>query len=296
MTDAGPPSELSAAGVSVPGYQFPENAARAVALAARYGRWRERPTGTGVVLDGIRPEPAAAIISRELGHGAGWLSPHSVTALLDCYGLPLVPTRVVAGADAAVAAAEQVGFPVALKGAAAGLVHKTDAGGVRLGLENRDQVSAAAAEIESSLAAAGFQLNGLVVQAMASPGVEMIVGVVHDPNFGPVLACGAGGAVAELIKDVAVRITPITDLDAREMLRSLRTFPLLDGYRGAPRCDIAAIEDLLLRVAAMVETHPEILELDCNPLIARPDGALIVDARVRIEAAQPPPPLASLAG
>jgi acyl-CoA synthetase (NDP forming) len=117
---------------------------------------------------------------------------------------------------------------------------------------------------------------------------------VNEPSFGPVLACGAGGTVAELIKDVAVRITPITDLDAREILRSLRTFPLLDGYRGAPRCDTAAIEDVLLRVAAMVETHPEIVELDCNPLIARPAGVAIIDARVRVEAAAPPPPLASL--
>ena len=120
---------------------------------------------------------------------------------------------------------------------------------------------------------------------MAPTGVELIVGVVHDHSFGPVLACGAGGTTAELVSDVAVRITPVTDLEAREMLRSLRTFPLLDGYRGAPRCDLAAIEDVLLRVSAMVEAHPEIVELDCNPLIAGPDGAVIVDARVRVETA-----------
>ena len=103
---------------------------------------------------------------------------------------------------------------------------------------------------------------------MVPDGVELIVGVVHDPSFGPVLACGAGGTTAELIKDVAVRITPVSDLDAKEMLRSLRTFPLLDGYRGAPRCDLAAIEDVLLRVSALVEAHPEIAELDLNPVIA----------------------------
>ena len=109
------------------------------------------------------------------------------------------------------------------------------------------------------------------------------------------LACGAGGTSAELINDVAVRITPLTDLDAHEMLRSLKIFPLLDGYRGAPRCDVAAIEDVLLRVSAMVEAHPEIAELDCNPLIATRDGAVIVDARVRVEPPPAPPPLIVLA-
>jgi acetate---CoA ligase (ADP-forming) len=155
-------------------------------------------------------------------------------------------------------------------------------------------VRAAGAEIEASLAAAGHRLDGLIVQPMAFPGVELIVGVVHDRSFGPVLACGAGGTIAELIKDVAVRITPLTDTDAHEMLRSLRTFPLLDGYRGAERCDIEAIEEVLLRVSAMVEAHPELGELDCNPLIARPEGVVIVDARVRVEAAPPSPPLPSL--
>jgi acyl-CoA synthetase (NDP forming) len=294
MTSAGPPSELSADGFRVPGYDFPEEAARAVALAARYGRWRERPTGAEVALDRTRPGQAAAILSRELGKGASWLSPENVSALFDCYSLPLVKARVAADAGAAAVAAEEIGFPVALKAVAPGLIHKTDAGGVRLALEDRAEVVAAAGEIRGSLSEAGYELEGLMVQPMESEGVEMIVGVVNDPSFGPVLACGAGGTVAELIKDVAVRITPITDLDARQMLRSLRTFPLLDGYRGAPRCDPAAIEDVLLRVAAMVETHPEIVELDCNPLIARPAGVQIIDARVRIEDAAPPPPLASL--
>jgi acyl-CoA synthetase (NDP forming) len=129
---------------------------------------------------------------------------------------------------------------------------------------------------------------------MAPAGAELIVGVVNDHNFGPVLACGAGGTAAELIKDIAVRITPLTDLDAHEMLRSLRTFPLLDGYRGAPPCDVTAIEDCLLRVSAMVEAHPEIVELDCNPIVVGPDGAVIVDARMRIEAAPSTRPTSSL--
>jgi acyl-CoA synthetase (NDP forming) len=183
---------------------------------------------------------------------------------------------------------------VALKASASGLVHKTDAGGVRLGLDGADAVRAAAREIEHAVACSGHRLDGLVVQPMAPTGVELIVGVVHDHSFGPVLACGAGGTSAELVSDVAVRITPVTDLEARAMVRSLRTFPLLDGYRGAPHCDLAAIEDVLLRVSAMVEAHPEIAELDCNPLIAGPESAVIVDARVRVETAAPPRPMPSL--
>jgi acyl-CoA synthetase (NDP forming) len=215
-------------------------------------------------------------------------------ALLDCYGLPLIETRVVSGSGAAAAAAGQMDRPVALKAVAPGLLHKSDIGAVRLGLKDPQAVRDAVREIDAAVARAGHQLNGLIVQPMAASGVELIVGVVNDHNFGPVLACGAGGTTAELVKDVAVRITPITDLDAREMLRSLRTYPMLEGYRGAPGCDLAAVEDVLLRIGAMVEAHPEIVELDCNPLIAGPQRALIADARVRVEAAPPPTPIAAL--
>ena len=163
-----------------------------------------------------------------------------------------------------------------------------------LDLAHADAVREAALEIEAAVSRAGHELEGLVVQPMAPTGPELIVGVVNDSNFGPVLACGAGGTTAEVIKDVAVRITPVTDLDAHELLRSLKTFTLLDGYRGTPRCDIPAIEDVLLRVSAMVEEHPEIVELDLNPLIAMPEGAVIVDARVRIQDAPPAVPMPSL--
>jgi acetyl coenzyme A synthetase (ADP forming)-like protein len=294
MTGDGPPPELGSDQVQVPGYEFPEDAARAVALAARHGRWRARPEGSFAVPPGCRSDEAAAIISEALAEGSGWLEPARVTALLGCYGLPLVTTRIVADVEHAVEAAEELGGPVALKAIATGLIHKTDAGGVRLDLDGPDAVRGAALEIEAAVADAGMTLDGLIVQPMARTGVELIVGVVHDHSFGPVLACGAGGTSAELIKDVTVAITPVSELDAREMIRSLKTFPLLDGYRGAARCDLAAIEDVLLRVGALVEAHPEIAELDCNPLIAGPGGALIVDARVRVEATGPPPPVPSL--
>ena len=185
-------------------------------------------------------------------------------------------------------------MPVALKAVAGGLVHKSDAGGVVLGVQGADECGRPPSGSRPRWPGPGIALEGLLVQPMAPSGVELIAGVVHDQSFGPVLACGAGGTTAELIKDVAVRITPITDLDAREMVRSLKTFPLLDGYRGAARCDTAAIEDVLIRVSAMVEAHPEIAELDCNPLIAGPSGAVIVDARVRVQPSDPAPPVPSV--
>ena len=290
------PPELTSPRVRVPGYEFPEAAAQAVALAVRHARWRARDPGSVPWIEGLRSVEAAAMISRELARGEGWLSPTCVAQLFECFGLPLIPTTVASDADRAAEIADELGVPVALKAVARGLVHKTDAGGVCLGVAGAEAVRAAAATIERAVGAAGYELEGLVVQPMAPDGVELLVGVVHDHSLGPVLACGAGGTRAELIKDVSVRITPVTDVDANEMVRSLRTFPLLDGYRGAPRCDVAAITDVLLRLSAMVERHAEIVALDCNPVIAGPHGAVIVDARVLVETAAPPRPMASIAG
>jgi acetate---CoA ligase (ADP-forming) len=295
MTGDGLPPQLSQGSVAVPGYEFPEDAARAVALTARHGAWRARPVGDFPELPGCRPDEAAALISEELARGSSWLAPARVAELLRCYGLPLIETRVVQDADGAVAAAEELSAPIALKAVATGLLHKSDAGGVALGLDGSAAVRDGARQIEAAVRQAGHELEGFVLQPMAPSGVELIVGVVHDQSFGPVLACGAGGTAAELIKDVAVRITPVTDLDAAEMIRSLKTFPLLDGYRGAPPCDLAAIEDVLLRVSAMVQAHPEIVELDCNPLIAGAEGATIVDARLRVAPSDPSPPVPSVA-
>ena len=275
----------------MPGYEFPEDAARAIALAARHGRWRARAVGLGAQAStGLRSIEAAAIISQELARGDGWLSPASVAQLLDCYGLPLIATRGAShDAEQAVARGDRARRAGRAQGDRAGLVHKSDAGGVAARARRAPtRCAPPPSEIEDAVAQRRAPARRLGRAADGAAGVELIVGVVHDHSFGPVLACGAGGTTAELLSDVAVRITPLTDLDAREMLRSLRTFPLLDGYRGAPRCDVAAIEDVLLRVSAMVEAHPEIVELDCNPLIAGPDGAVIVDARVRVETPRPP--------
>jgi acetyl coenzyme A synthetase (ADP forming)-like protein len=298
MTGEAMPGELAGEAGRVPGFDFPEDAARALSHAVRYARWRERPVGEVVRPSGCRPAAAAAIVARELadGDGGGWLAPPEVAALLDCYGLPLIETRTVRTTSEAVAAAAAIGGPVALKAIAPGLLHKSDAGGVLLGLAGPGAVRAGARKIRLAVARAGHRLEGLVVQPMAQTEVELLMGVVHDESFGPVIACGAGGTRAELLGDVAVRITPLTDLDAREMLRSLRTFALLEGYRGSPPCDVSALEDVLGRLNALVMAHPEIAELDANPVAAGPDAALILDARVRLSAASPRKPQPSLRG
>jgi acetate---CoA ligase (ADP-forming) len=294
MTSSGPPVGLCSERVDVPVFEFPEDAARAVALAARHGRWRARGEGTLWEPPDARPEQAAAIISEELGRGGGWVSLSTAIALLNCFGLPLIQTRVVATAEEAVAAAVELGLPVALKASARGLLGKTATGAIKLGLLDGPAILTAAAEIEANVHRAGYRPDGLIVQKMSTGGIELIVGMVHDPSFGPVLACGPGAKTTGVVKDMAVRITPVTDLDAREMLRSLDSFSILEGGPDGPHQDIAAVEQLLMGVSAMVEAHPGIAELDLNPVVAGPDGALIIDAQVRVEAVPPPSPMPSL--
>ena len=155
---------------------------------------------------------------------------------------------------------------------------------MRLGLRGASAVAGAAAELHEALGAERF-----LVQAMAAPGVEMLVGVVTDPTFGPVVACAAGGTTVELLGDVQVRLAPVAPAEAAEMLRGLRTFPLLDGYRGAARVDTGALEDVLVRVGELAAAHPEVMELDLNPVVVSPAGAVVVDARVRVARPAPPP-------
>jgi acyl-CoA synthetase (NDP forming) len=203
--------------------------------------------------------------------------------------LPLVEQKVVRTAEEAIAAAGEMGGEVVLKAIAPGLLHKTEMGAVRLSLRGPDQVRAAADEMTRRLESCGQLPTGFVVQRQVAGGVEMLVGVAHDPQFGPVVACGAGGVQVELMRDVSVRLTPLTREDATEMIRSLKTFALLDGFRGGPKHDTAALEEGLLRVGAMVEDLPQIAELDCNPFVVGERGAVILDARIRVAAVEPPP-------
>ena len=278
---------------AAPAFDFPEDAAHALARVARYAAWRREPDGVVPVFADADGEAAASVIAEVLETGDRWLQPSEVQALLGAYGVPLITAREASDPAGAAAAAQELGGPVALKAIAPGLVHKSDAGGVRLGLMP-EEVENAAREMAADVETAGHPAWRYLVQKMAPPGVEMLVGVVNDPAFGPVLAIGAGGKGVELLGDVAARITPVTDRDVHEMLRELRTFPLLEGYRGEPPADLAALEDVVLRVGALVEAHAEVAELELNPVVCGPDGVSLVDARVRVAPAAEREPLAAV--
>jgi acyl-CoA synthetase (NDP forming) len=296
MSTKGLPQELQEAGTRIPSFAFPEQAAIAMAHAARYGRWRERPLGAIPRFHDTNVDEAVAIVAAALGRGgAGWLTAEEVERLFGCYGLRTARSERVSTPQEAGDAAARIGLAVAIKAFGPDIVHKTEVGAVALGLSGPAETTGAAREMVERVAAAGLTLEGFLVQEMVQEGVEMLVGVAHDPLFGPVVACSAGGTTVELVRDVAVRLTPITDLDAAEMVRSLRTFPLLEGFRGAPKVDVAALEEVILRVSALVENHASIAEMDCNPVMVLPHGALIVDARIRVQEGPPIKPLAARA-
>jgi len=283
------PMVLREGAIRIPSYSFPETAAIALARATRYQEWRERRDTYPARFADIRSDEAAAIVAAALARGEGWLRPNEVAALLSCYGLPLIEQRIVSTPEEAGEAAEQIGGEVALKAIAPDLLHKTEAGAVRLHLTSADAVRAAAREMHEVLTSRGHAPSGFVVQRMAQRGVEMLVGVVHDPQFGPVVACGAGGVQVELLHDVSVRITRLSKEDASDMVRELKTYPLLNGFRGSVATDVAALEEGLLRVSAMVEDIPQIAELDCNPFVVHETGATILDARIRVATLEPAP-------
>ena len=285
------PRVITSRGVGIPHYPFPEDAARALSLAARYGAWRAIPEEPLASLDGIDDDRATAVIAAALAGDPGWMAPEAVTDLLSCYRIPVVDTRFAGSPREAGREASRLGSPVALKANVPGLLHKSDEGAVALGLKGSRAVERAAAEMAARFERSGRLVTGYQVQPIVAPGVEMIVGVVQDQHFGPVLACGAGGTATELLNDVAVSITPITRGEASRMVRSLKTFPRLDGYRGAPKADVGAFEDVLLRVSALVEAHPEISEMDLNPLIVHEAGSVVVDARIRLMRAASRPAL-----
>jgi acyl-CoA synthetase (NDP forming) len=264
-----------------PLYPFPESAVRALDHAIRYVRWRERPRGAVPLLSSITAERARELVAGELAaHAEGaWLDPERVAELLACYGIELARAELVASAEAACSAAERLGFPVVLKAVAQGLVHKTEAGGVALGLADREAVRAAWSRMQRKLGAA---LQRGMVQQQIATGIETIVGVVQDATFGPLVMFGLGGVATEVLGDRAFRILPLTDLDARELVREIRGAPLLLGYRGAPAVDLEALETLLLRVARLAEDLPEVWELELNPVCATRESAIAVDARARV--------------
>ncbi len=222
------------------------------------------------------------IIDTARREGRSLLTEIEAKELLKTAGVNVVDTKLAASKEEAIAISQQMGFPVALKIASPDVVHKTDAGGVQLGLTTAEQVAKGYDDIIKAIKEAYPEANiqGVSVQQMARTGVEVIIGMSKDAQFGPVIMFGLGGILVEILKDVSFRIVPLTGRDAREMIKEIKGHPLLEGYRGQEPVDIANLEELILKVSDFVEQHPEIDEIDLNPVFAYSDGAVAVDARV----------------
>jgi len=227
------------------------------------------------------------IIETARKDGRTMLTEIEAKQLLKGAGISVVDTRLATSKEQAVAIAKELGFPVVMKIASADVVHKSDAGGVKLGLKTATQVGKAYDDIMKSIKAAfpNAKIDGVSVQAMARQGVEVIIGMSKDAQFGPVLMFGLGGVLVEILKDVAFRIVPLVKRDAKEMIREIKGFPLLQGYRGSEPVDVENLENMLLKVSEFIEKTPDIKELDLNPIFAYKDGAIAVDARVILEKA-----------
>ncbi|HEU0054675.1 MAG TPA: acetate--CoA ligase family protein [Longimicrobium sp.] len=276
-------AELNEAGI--PGYRFPESAARALGAMYRYRRWLERPVGEVRAFD-VDRDAVAAIIAAARAEGREKLSETEVMRVLTAYGIPVAPHAVARTEAEALAAAEAVGYPVVLKILSPKIVHKSDVGGVIVGVEDEDALREAFARITTEAprrAGVGAEeVEGVLVQKMVKGGKETIVGMTSDPQFGPLVMFGLGGIYVEALHDVVFRVQPVSDVDAREMVRAIRSARLLQGVRGEPPADLAAVEEVIQRVSQLVGDHDAIREMDVNPWLAFPEGGVAVDGRISI--------------
>jgi acyl-CoA synthetase (NDP forming) len=227
------------------------------------------------------------VIERARGEGRTLLNEVESKELLEAAGIATSGAHLARSADQAAALADQLGYPVVLKILSADISHKSDVGGVALNLGDAAAVRDAYERMMAAVRAAepDARIDGVSVQRQAAAGTEVIVGVTTDPQFGPVVMFGLGGVLVEVLRDVAFRLVPLEPRDAHQIVREIKGFPLLQGYRGAPPADLAALEDLVLKVSRFVEAHPEVEELDLNPVFAYPDGAVAVDARIIVSPA-----------
>ena len=270
----GTPESLRTAGSPVATFPYPESAAHALGLAAARAEWLRQPAGTVSAPEGIDRTAARRAVDEALATtDDAWLEPAAARALLTAYGIPVVPERLAADANEALAAAREIGGPVVVKTAAPG-AHKTETGGIALNLETDDEIRAAVERIGSPV----------LVQAMIGGGTELLAGVVQDPLFGPLVAFGPGGVLAELIGGAEFRIAPLTDLDAEQLVHGGKAGRLVHGFRGAEPADAAALVALVEGLSQLAVDLPEVAELDLNPVIARASGCVAVDARIRLRA------------
>ncbi len=287
MGSAGRPQPLHTPDERVPLYAFPENAVRALAKVAAHAEWRAQPPGLLWGFDDVYAEEARATCRGAAdARGETWLTDEELRRVLHAFNLPLVAAAVARSRDEAAASAAVLGFPVVAKIHSPRIQHKTDVGGVLINLHDQDAVRGAFDELLARAVKAGVPPaeTAVLIQPMLKGGVETIIGITADPLFGPLIGFGLGGIHVELMGDMRFRIAPLTDRDAEELLHETRGFALLQGYRGQPAADIAALRDVVLRMSRLADEVPEIVELDLNPVIALPDGhgCRIVDARIQV--------------
>jgi acetyltransferase len=288
MRTEGVPAELGDAMTRVPGFQYPEAAASALAQAVRYAERRNRAAGRIVEFPDIRRDVCRRIVEGAVtwnGPAHGWLHTREVQELLEAVGLRLPRWKLAASADEAVAIADEWKTPVVLKVVSPTILHKTEVGGVVVNVAGRDAVRRAFQKVTLAVS----DTNGALVQEFIPGGHETLIGVSHDRQFGHLLAFGCGGTAVELLDDVACGLHPLTDVDAGEMIQGLRTAALLTGYRGQPAADLAALKEALQRVSALLTIAPEIAEIDLNPVKALPagNGVYVLDARIRVGCSGP---------
>ncbi len=276
--------------LGIPVYTFPEEAVSALAHAATYGAWLSRPKGKIPRFWNVQRKKAQKLVEKVMSSTSRrpfWLSAVEAAELLGYYGIRVVNTKFAGSADEAADRAADMGFPVAVKLASATIAHKTEVGGIVLDLKTKKAVKQAFRNIKDKLSADNRQdeMDGVMVQSMVGKAVEVIAGMTEDPTFGPLLMFGIGGIYTELLQDVSVRLHPLTDVEAKDMVDSLRMSALLKGWRGMPPCDIGALQDMLVRLSALVEDIKEITEVDLNPVMAMPEGEgyFVVDAKVRMK-------------
>lgn len=259
----------------------PDRAARALGRVCDHAEWRARPAPSRGDAPWDRYGAARQAVADALAArpGGGWLDPAAAAAFGNACGLPQPPTLGARSADAAAAVADELGFPVALKAASPQLVHKSDHGGVVLGLGSPQDVADAYRAMAGRL---GTSMDGVVVQPMAADGVETIVGLVADPTFGPLVMFGLGGVASDLLDDRGFAIPPLGPREVDRLLGSIRALPLLTGFRGSDPVDLDALREVVATVGAIADHLPEVVELDCNPVVARPDGVTVLDCKVRL--------------
>jgi acetate---CoA ligase (ADP-forming) len=268
---------------NIPTYRFPESAARALAELTRFTWWMKKPP-TEVKTYKADKARAEKTMAKVRAAGRTFLMEPEAYEVMEAYGFPVVRSQLTASPEEAAAAAEDIGYPVVMKITSPDVIHKFDFGGVRVGLEDEVDVRAAFQEIRQSVLSRNpkARIEGILVEEMAAKGEEVILGVSNDPQFGPILMFGLGGIYVEVLEDVTFRLAPVTELSARRMITTTRTFKILDGFRGGPVYDIPAIEDCLKRLSQLAVDFDKIRELDINPLIVYPagKGCAIVDARI----------------